>query len=259
RDLGRDVLLILDDMTTHARIYRQISLLARRFPGRGAYPGDIFYLHSKIVERAGNFEKGSITCLPVAESVLGDLSGYIQTNLMSMTDGHIFFDIDLYNQGKRPAINPFLSVTRVGHQTQSPLEREISRELSRFLVSYERMKQFTHFGAEVGEATRKIIDLGGKVDIVLNQGTETIWPMNFTLILFAFLWTGVWRETKVKDIKQDIDMLLDAYLNNQNIKQKIDRIVSVSQTMQSLVENTRKLSDEIWRDTRVYAQKRDGK
>lgn len=254
RDLGRDVLLILDDMTTHARVYRQISLLARRFPGRGAYPGDIFYLHSRLIERAGNFEEGSITCLPVAESVLGDLSGYIQTNLMSMTDGHIFFDIDLYNQGKRPAINPFLSVTRVGHQTQTPLEREISRELSSFLVSYERMKQFTHFGAEVGEATRKIIDLGDKVDLVLNQGTDVVLPVNFTLILFALLWAGVWREDKSRDIRQEIDMLLDAYLKSPDLKQKIDKLISMSQTLQVFVENIRKCFDEIFQDIRRFAE-----
>src|SRR3989338_6425039 len=108
---------------------------------------------------------GSITCLPVAESILGDLSGYIQTNLMSMTDGHIFFDIDLYSQGKRPAVNPFLSVTRVGHQTQTPLQRDVSRELSSFLVSYERMKQFMHFGAEVGEAAKNVLNLGEQVDV----------------------------------------------------------------------------------------------
>src|SRR4030042_876615 len=136
RDKGMDVLVVLDDMTSHARYYREMSLLARRFPGRSSYPGDIFYVQAKLVERAGNFKKGSITCLPVAESVLGDLSGYIQTNLMSMTEGHIFFDIDLISQGKRPAVNPFLSVTRVGHQTQTPLQRDVSREISVFLVTY---------------------------------------------------------------------------------------------------------------------------
>src|SRR5581483_5765076 len=118
RDSGRDVLVVLDDLSTHAKFYREISLLGRRFPGRNSYPGDIFYTHAKLLERAGNFKtaKGpvSITCLPVTEAVQGDLTGYIQTNLMSMTDGHIYFDNDLFSKGKRPAVNTFLSVTRVG-------------------------------------------------------------------------------------------------------------------------------------------------
>jgi F-type H+/Na+-transporting ATPase subunit alpha len=132
KDCGKDVLLVLDDLTIHAKYYRELSLLSRRYPGRASYPGDIFSIHAGLMERAGQFKKGSITCLPVAETVLSDISGYIQTNLMSMTDGHIFFDSEFFNQGKRPAINPFVSVTRVGHQTQSPLTRSMSREISGF-------------------------------------------------------------------------------------------------------------------------------
>ena len=144
RDSGVDSVVILDDLSTHAKYYREISLLAKRFPGRSSYPGDIFYTQAKLIERAGNYKKGSITCLPVAEAVLGDLSGYIQTNLMSMTDGHIFFDIDLYNQGRRPAVNPFLSVTRSGHQVQTFLQQDLGRKLTSFLVEYEKMKEFMH-------------------------------------------------------------------------------------------------------------------
>jgi F-type H+/Na+-transporting ATPase subunit alpha len=235
REKGRDVLLILDDMTTHARIYRQISLLARRFPGRSAYPGDIFYLHAKLVERAGNFEKGSITCLPVAESMLGDLSGFIQTNLMSMTDGHIFFDIDFYNQGKRPAINPFLSVTRVGHQTQSPLERSISRELSSFLVNYERMKQFTHFGAEVGESTRKTIAQGGRVDDMVNQGTEITTPITLSVLVFCMVWAGVWGDAKSIDIRSDIDQLSTLYKTDSSLKSLVDSYVGGAKDLATLI------------------------
>ncbi|MFC1621848.1 F0F1 ATP synthase subunit alpha [Patescibacteria group bacterium] len=125
KDQGHDVLLILDDLTTHAKFYREISLVNNKFPGRGSYPGDIFYTHARLLERAGNFktDKGpkSITCLVVAETVEGDISGYIQTNLMAITDGHIFFDKDYFEEGRRPAINHFLSVTRVGRQTQSRL------------------------------------------------------------------------------------------------------------------------------------------
>ena len=133
RDRGQDTLVLLDDMTTHAKFYREMSLLLRKFPGRDSYPGDIFHIHSKLLERSGNFvikKDGNemdvaITCLPAAETIQGDLTGYIQTNLMSMTDGHIYFDNELFFKGRRPAINPFISVTRVGYQTQTSLRKEM--------------------------------------------------------------------------------------------------------------------------------------
>lgn len=163
KDKGLDVVVILDDLTNHAIYYRQIALLARRFPGRNSYPGDIFYTHSKLLERAGKFKTGSITCFPVAESILGDFSGYIQTNLMSMTDGHIFFDSELSSLGRRPAINPFLSVTRVGQQAQSSLVRDLSRELSSFLINIERLRSFEHFGAELSEDIIQKLNLGDRI------------------------------------------------------------------------------------------------
>src|SRR3989344_6195922 len=149
RDRGQNTLLILDDLSTHAKFYREISLLANKFPGRNSYPGDIFSLKSKLLERSGNFlvnnSEAAITCMPVVESSQGDFSGYIQTNIMSMTDGHIYFDNNLFTEGRRPAVNPFLSVTRVGRQTQTELERTISRELISFLTLREKIENFAHF------------------------------------------------------------------------------------------------------------------
>ena len=235
RDQGKDVLLILDDMTTHARIYREISLLARRFPGRNAYPGDIFYLHSRIIERAGNFRKGSITALPVAETIMGDLSGYLQTNLMAMTDGHIFFDIDLYNSGKRPAVSPFLSVTRVGHQAQTPLLRDVSRQVLSFLVSYERMKQFVHFGAEAGDTIRGIIELGKKVDIFFDQTTDELIPINANLIVLAAIWSGMWNETPIQNVDTEIEKIVLNYNTDSEYKKKIDKSIAVSNNFSDLI------------------------
>ena len=167
RDKGRDVLLVLDDMTAHAKFYRELSLTARRFPGRESYPGDIFYVHSKLLERAGNFKVGAaeaaITCLPVVDTVQGDMTGYIQTNLMSMTDGHIYFDSDLYFAGRRPAINPFLSVTRVGRQTQSQPQRQLATEMIAALANYERTQAFVRFGAELGESARQVLARGERI------------------------------------------------------------------------------------------------
>ena len=169
RDLGRDVLLVLDDMTAHAKFYRELSLTARRFPGRESYPGDIFYIHSKLLERAGCFNttagEAAITCLPVVDTVQGDMTGYIQTNLMSMTDGHIFFDSDLYFAGRRPAINPFVSVTRVGYQTQSHLRRELGREVVKRLNDFEKTQSFVRFGAEL---------VGGQLVLTMETLVEII-------------------------------------------------------------------------------------
>ena len=225
--LGFDVLLILDDMTTHARVYREISLLSKRFPGKDSYPGDIFYVQAKIIERAGSFTKGSITCLPVAESVAGDLSGFIQTNLMAMTDGHLYFDSDLYNQGKRPSVNPLLSVTRVGHQTQTPLMRDISRVLSNFIVSYEKMKQYKHFGAEAGEIVKDVLENGVKLDTFLNQQEYRIIPINVNILIIGGIWANV-----VDSI--DYDGIYTRYTEDLDYKKKVDAQVAASNNFDKL-------------------------
>ncbi len=239
RDKGFDVFLILDDLTTHARYYREISLLAKRFPGRSSYPGDIFYVHARLIERAGNFKKGSITCLAVAESILGDLSGYIQTNLMAMTDGHILFDIEYYNQGKRPAVNPSLSVTRVGHQAQTPLQRSVSRELSSFLVKYEKMRQFLHFGAEAGETIKGVLELGAKIDLFFNQSPNTIISINANIIIMAGLWAGIWNEVKGGDVKMEMEQLILAYQTEDDFAKNIDSLINASEEFSSLVNSIR--------------------
>lgn len=240
RDLGMDVVLILDDMTTHARVYREISLLGRRFPGRSSYPGDIFYLHAKIVERAGNFKKGSITLLPVAESLLGDLSGYIQTNLMSMTDGHIFFDINLYNDGKRPAVNPFLSVTRVGRQVQSKLLKDAGREIIGFLVSYDRMKQFLHFGAEVGQSARNILALGTKVDVFFNQANFSNMDVNLSLLILSGLWAGIWEDKENTNLKRSFEQIMLCFNTDEQYKKQVTDLISKHQKFASLVTYLRR-------------------
>jgi F-type H+-transporting ATPase subunit alpha len=235
RDKGMDVLLILDDLTTHAKFYREISLLAKRFPGKGSYPGDIFYVHAKIIERAGNYQRGSITCLPLAESVMGDLSGYIQTNLMAMTDGHMFFDIDRYNRGVRPAINPFLSVTRVGHQTQGTLLKDASRSISGFLVEYEKMKTFTHFGAEAGDTVRDVLEKGSRLDALFNQSESKLLPVNTSILITAGIWAGVWNEVEISAIKSIFERVTLLYLTDGGYKNDVDMILANHDTFEKLV------------------------
>src|SRR3989344_1849906 len=249
RDQGFDVLLVLDDLSTHAKFYREISLLGKRFPGRNSYPGDIFFTHAKLLERAGNFitSKGekSITCLPVVESTQGDLSGYIQTNIASMTDGHLYFDTDLFAKGRRPAINPFISVTRVGRQTQSSLKRDINRELLSFLTIYEKMQNFSHFGAELNEGIKSTLDFGEKLTAFLDQPLSTITPLSLQIILFAILWNNKIQNTAHEPIGQDLQKIVNTYNTNGDIKKIIDGLVENTASFNNLLAVIRDKGQEL--------------
>lgn len=239
RDKGRDVLLILDDLSAHARYYREVSLLSKKFPGRDSYPGDIFFAHARLLERAGNFNMGgkisSITCLPVAASIEGDITGYIQTNLMSITDGHIFFDNAIFKAGKRPAINHFLSVTRVGRQTQNPIRWGINRELSTFLFLHSKTERFIHFGAEVNEGIRATMDMGKKIDQLFDQESEETYAMDVQIILFVLVWTGILKDEtsgKIKFYKMKAQELYD---KDPVFKEKLQSLISSSSDFNSLL------------------------
>lgn len=231
RDQGKDVLLVLDDLSSHARFYREISLLGRRFPGRNSYPSDIFYTHARLMERAGNFitDKGeaSITCLTVAETSQGDLSGYIETNLMSMTDGHLYFDKDLFYLGRRPAINPFFSVTRVGRQTQTNLRREVSREIMSFLNLYQKMQSFIHFGAELNENIKATIATGEMIIHFFNQAPAEVVPINLQIIAFSMLWANLWERKDAVVIRKQLHQILEAYSSDKKIREKIDKLAEI--------------------------------
>lgn len=191
-DQGNHVLLVLDDLSAHAKYYREISLLAKRFPGRDAYPGDIFYTHGRLMERAGNYKRtageSSITCLPLVEIVEGDFTGYIATNLMGMTDGHLYFDSNVFYKGRRPALNIPLSVTRVGRQAQTPLMRNINRELTTFLAEYEKVQGLAQFGAELTGEARKKLDVGDAVYKVFEQPANVVIPLEVQLLMFGLAW-----------------------------------------------------------------------
>jgi F-type H+-transporting ATPase subunit alpha len=189
-DLGLDVLVVFDDLTKHADAYRELSLLLRRPPGREAYPGDIFYLHSRLLERACklNAEEGggSITALPIAATQNGNISGYIPTNLISITDGQIVLDTNLFNQGQKPAIDIGQSVSRVGGAAQKPAIRELVGDLKLELSQYQEVEHFTRFGTEVDESTRKQIQKGQRILAVLKQKPHE--PASFVstvVILYA--------------------------------------------------------------------------
>jgi F-type H+-transporting ATPase subunit alpha len=170
---GRDVLLVTDDLTKHAAAYRQLSLLLRRPPGREAYPGDIFYIHSRLLERAAKLAPerggGSLTALPIAETQAGNISAYIPTNLISITDGQIYLDPRLFYEDQKPAVDVGKSVSRVGGKTQAPVLKALSESLRLEYAQFLELEVFTRFGTMVDESTRKIIEHGRRIRAVLGQ------------------------------------------------------------------------------------------
>ena len=189
-DAGYDVLIVYDDLSKHADAYRELALLLRRPPGREAYPGDIFYLHSRLLERAGRLNEdhggGSMTALPIVETRRGNISAYIPTNLISITDGQIFLSPALYNQGIRPAIDVGLSVSRVGGKAQKPIMRSIASNLRLEISQYHEVAEFARFGTEVDEATKRQIVRGERLQEALKQPRYAPIPLAKQLsILYA--------------------------------------------------------------------------
>jgi F-type H+/Na+-transporting ATPase subunit alpha len=173
RDSGRHALVVYDDLSKHAQAYREISLLLRRPPGREAYPGDVFYLHSRLLERAAKLNAakggGSLTALPIIETQAGDLSAYIPTNVISITDGQIFLESDLFHQGVRPAINVGNSVSRVGGSAQIRAMRSVAGTLRLDLAQYRELAAFAQFGSDLDKATQAQLNRGRRLVEILKQ------------------------------------------------------------------------------------------
>ncbi len=189
-DAGHDVLIVYDDLSKHAEAYRELSLLLRRPPGREAYPGDVFYLHARLLERACKLGAeaggGSLTALPIIETRSGNISAYIPTNVIAITDGQIVLSADLFNRGVKPAVNVGLSVSRVGGAAQKPAMRQIAGNLRLELAQFDEVSRFARFGAEVDESTRQQIERGLRVRAALMQGPQS--PLSLAeqvLILMA--------------------------------------------------------------------------
>ena len=180
-EAGRDALVVYDDLSKHAVAYRQLSLLLRRPPGREAYPGDVFYLHSRLLERAAKLSKekggGSLTALPIIETQEGDVSGYIPTNVISITDGQIFLETDLFNKGMRPAINAGLSVSRVGSQAQTQAMKKVSGRIKLELAQFRELESFMQFAQDLDPDTKQRIEAGQRLMATLRQKNGA--PMAF--------------------------------------------------------------------------------
>ncbi len=208
-DKGDDALVIYDDLSKHAWSYRQISLLLRRPPGREAYPGDVFYLHSRLLERSAKLNKekggGSLTALPIIETQLGDISAYIPTNVISITDGQIYLESDLFNQGIRPAINAGLSVSRVGSSAQTKAMKKVAGRLRLELAQFRELQAFVQFASEVDEATKKRIRRGEVLTDILKQTDLQPVAMEKQVCLAYAAVNGYFDDLKKEEVKGKSD------------------------------------------------------
>ncbi|TET70697.1 MAG: F0F1 ATP synthase subunit alpha [Candidatus Aminicenantes bacterium] len=206
RDNGQHALLIYDDLSKHAAAYREISLLLRRPPGREAYPGDVFYLHSRLLERAAKYNDehggGSLTALPIIETQAGDVSGYIPTNVISITDGQIYLEPELFNAGIRPAINVGISVSRVGGKAQVKAMKQVAGKLRLDLAQYRELVTFAQFGTELDKASQSQLDRGERLTEVLKQDQYVPLPVEKQILIIYAGNRGFLDEIEVEQIKE---------------------------------------------------------
>ena len=248
---GKDVLVIYDDLTKHAIAYRELSLLLRRPPGREAFPGDVFYLHSRLLERAAKLNDelggGSITALPIIETQAGDISAYIPTNVISITDGQIFLQSDLFYSGVRPAINAGLSVSRVGGNAQIKAIKKVSGTLRLDLASYRELEAFTQFGSDLDEATKARLERGKRTVEILKQGLHATVDVEKQVVSIFALTHGHLDSIKLEDIKRFEVELHDYFSQDDDGKKLLDLIVKTKE-----LPEVKKVDDVIIRFKKVF-------
>jgi F-type H+-transporting ATPase subunit alpha len=220
RDSGRHALIIYDDLTKQAAAYRELSLLLRRPPGREAYPGDVFYLHSRLLERASKLSDklggGSLTALPIIETQAGDVSAYIPTNVISITDGQIFLEANLFYSGIKPAINVGISVSRVGGNAQVKGMKKVAGRLRLDLAQYREMAAFAQFGSELDAATQAQLARGERMVEALKQDQYAPLPVERQIVTIFAGTNGFFDSTPVKKIKEFEKMMLEFIETNYN-------------------------------------------
>ncbi|MCO8193426.1 MULTISPECIES: F0F1 ATP synthase subunit alpha [Anaerofustis] len=201
-DKGKDVLIVYDDLSKHAVAYRSMTLLLRRPPGREAYPGDVFYLHSRLLERAARLEKGgSITALPIIETQAGDISAYIPTNVISITDGQIFLESELFHAGVRPAVNPGISVSRVGGDAQITTMKKVGGPLRIEYAQYRELASFAQFGSDLDKSTKASLEKGKRIVEMLKQEQYSPMKVEEQILVIYAITNNFARDVKVDDIK----------------------------------------------------------
>ncbi|MCD7892824.1 MAG: F0F1 ATP synthase subunit alpha [Erysipelotrichaceae bacterium] len=254
---GKDVLIVYDDLSKHAVAYRTVSLLLKRPPGREAYPGDVFYLHSRLLERACRLNEenggGSITALPIVETQAGDISAYIPTNIISITDGQIFLQLDLFNSGFRPAIDTGLSVSRVGSSAQIKAMKQVSSSLKLDLAQYEEMQSFAQFGSDLDASTKATLDHGEKVKEVLKQAQYSPRSVGEQVISLFALKYGFTKtipvnkvSTFVKELYEEVELNHPEVLDEINDKKELsdDLINRLKEISKAFVEKFLKVNKD---------------
>ena len=235
---GRDVLIVYDDLTRHARAYRELSLLLRRPPGREAYPGDIFYIHSRMLERATHLSEerggGSMTALPVVETQAQNLSAYIPTNLVSITDGQIYLSPTLFHKGLLPAVDVGQSVSRVGGRTQLPAYREVAGDLRLAYSQFEELETFSRFGTRLDEDTREAIERGRRVREVLKQAEHDLFSPGEQIAVMLAVNKGLFDRLEVEDIGRAEEAIRKA------IGEKLEDLVGELESGEKLDADSRK-------------------
>jgi F-type H+-transporting ATPase subunit alpha len=203
-DQGKDVLIVYDDLSKHAVAYRALSLLIRRPPGREAYPGDVFYLHSRLLERAAcvapEYGGGSITALPLIETQAGDVSAYIPTNVISITDGQIFLETELFHSGVRPAVNPGISVSRVGGSAQIKAMKKVSGSLKLLYSQYRELQSFAQFGSDLDADTKARLEQGQRIVEVLKQGRNEPIEVELQIAIIYAVVNNLLKDVAIEDI-----------------------------------------------------------
>jgi len=246
RDNGKHALVVYDDLSKQAVAYRELSLLLRRPPGREAYPGDIFYLHSRLLERASKLSDdlggGSLTALPIIETQQGDVSAYIPTNVISITDGQIYLEPNLFNAGVRPAINVGISVSRVGGNAQIKAMKKVAGSLKLDLAQYRELEAFAKFGSDLDQATLKTLAKGERLVELLKQGQYSPVPVERQVLAIYAATNGFMDEIAVKDIKRFERELLE-YVDV-NKKEILDEIRKSGQIGDELIEKIKQIVSE---------------
>ena len=231
---GEDVLIIYDDLSKHAVAYRTMSLLLRRPPGREAFPGDVFYLHSRLLERAAclnsDFGGGSITALPIIETQAGDISAYIPTNVISITDGQIFLMSELFNSGQRPAVDSGLSVSRVGSTAQIKAMKQVSGSLKLELAQYRELEAFAQFGSDLDDTTKSILDHGAKVMEVLKQDQYAPLSVYEQIIVLFALKNRFLKDVPVEEVKRyESELLQSMHQDHRYIFETLEEEKTISE------------------------------
>ena len=241
-DQGKDVLLVYDDLSKHAVAYRQIALLLRRPPGREAYPGDIFYLHSRLLERSAKLNKdyggGSLTALPIIETQAGDVSAYIPTNVISITDGQIFLESDLFYKGIRPALNTGISVSRVGSAAQIKAMKKVAGKLKLAMAQYRELEAFAQFGSDLDEATLKQLNLGRRLTEILKQGQYEPMPVEQQVAILYAAINGYLDDVAVEDLsKFEIEFHKYLDINGAEVLKKIREAKDLNEEVEPLLKS----------------------